>query len=120
MFSRLITAAFHRPAVVILTTVLCTLLGIAGYRGLPTDVFPDLSAPVFNVITQNSAMAPEELEARVVIPMELALRGLDGVGLVLTRGGRTTLLRRRVTGAARLRECERGEASGAEDETQRR
>ena len=42
-------------------------------------MFPDLSAPVFNVIVQNPAMGAEELEASVAIPMETALAGLPDV-----------------------------------------
>jgi cobalt-zinc-cadmium resistance protein CzcA len=46
---------------------------------LRRDVFPDLSAPVFNIIIQNAAMGPEELETSVTIPMEAALAGLPEV-----------------------------------------
>jgi heavy metal efflux system protein len=48
-------------------------------RELPRDVFPDLSAPVFNVIVQNPAMNADELEMRVAIPFETALSGLPSV-----------------------------------------
>jgi heavy metal efflux system protein len=66
------------------TLVLCCLLiaigaGIVAYRQLSTDVFPDLTVPVFNVITQNAAMAPEELELSVTLPLESSLNGLPGV-----------------------------------------
>ena len=37
-------------------------------------MFPDLSAPVFNVIVQNPAMGAEELETGVAIPMEIGAR----------------------------------------------
>ena len=33
-------------------------------------MFPDLSAPVFNVITQNTAMGAEELETAIAIPLK--------------------------------------------------
>jgi cobalt-zinc-cadmium resistance protein CzcA len=48
-------------------------------QDLRRDVFPDLSAPVFNVIAQNSAMGAEELERAVAIPLEVALAGLPDV-----------------------------------------
>src|SRR5262245_40490280 len=54
-------------------------MGIVTCRALPRDVFPDLSQPVFNVILQNAAMGPEELETRVTIPLETALSGLPNV-----------------------------------------
>ena len=49
------------------------------FRDLRRDVFPDLSAPVFNVIVQNPAMGAEELETGIAIPMEVALAGLPDV-----------------------------------------
>ena len=42
-------------------------------------MFPDLSAPVFNVIVQNPAMGAEELETGIAIPLEAALAGLPAV-----------------------------------------
>jgi cobalt-zinc-cadmium resistance protein CzcA len=42
-------------------------------------VFPDLSAPVFNIIVQNPAMGPEELETLVAVPLEAELAGLPEV-----------------------------------------
>ena len=42
-------------------------------------MFPDLSAPVFNVIVQNAAMGAEELETAIAIPLEAALAGLPDV-----------------------------------------
>ena len=42
-------------------------------------MFPDLSAPVFNVIAQNPAMGAEELETAIAIPLEVALAGLPDV-----------------------------------------
>src|SRR5688572_16119246 len=43
---------------------------------LPRDVFPDLTTPVFNVIVQAPAMGTEEIERRVVMPIERAMSGL--------------------------------------------
>ena len=48
-------------------------------QDLRRDVFPDLSAPVFNVIAQNPAMGAEELETAIAIPLEVALAGLPDV-----------------------------------------
>ncbi|MEW5848198.1 MAG: efflux RND transporter permease subunit [Myxococcota bacterium] len=79
MIRRLIRASHAHPLPVVLATVLLVAVGGASYRDLPADVFPDLSAPIFNVIAQNSAMAPEELEASIVIPLEVALSGLPQV-----------------------------------------
>jgi heavy metal efflux system protein len=79
MISRIMRAAFARPAFTILAGLVAAGFGAASLQQLRRDVFPDLSAPVFNVIVQNPAMGTEELEAAVAIPLEAALAGLPDV-----------------------------------------
>jgi cobalt-zinc-cadmium resistance protein CzcA len=79
MIQRFIVESFGKPLVAILLVVACSIMGVITFRDLPRDVFPDLSAPVFNVIVQNAAMGSEELETRVTIPIETALSGLPNV-----------------------------------------
>ena len=73
MTSRIMTAAFARPVFTILVVLVAAAFGAASFQQLRRDVFPDLSAPVFNVIVQNAAMGAEELEASVAIPIETAV-----------------------------------------------
>jgi cobalt-zinc-cadmium resistance protein CzcA len=79
LIDRVILACFGTPLIAVLLTLAGAALGATWLRELPRDVFPDLSAPVFNVIAQNPAMAAEELELRVAIPIETALAGLPDV-----------------------------------------
>ncbi len=79
MIQRLIVESFGKPLVALLLVLTCSVLGVVTFRDLPRDVFPDLSAPVFNVIVQNPVMGSEELETRVTIPIETALSGLPNV-----------------------------------------
>ena len=79
MINRIIHAAFRRPGVVVTLVAAAAALGAYRLGELRRDVFPDLSIPLFNVIVQNSAMGPEELEASVAIPLELELTGLPQV-----------------------------------------
>lgn len=79
MIEAIIRASFRRALLTVGMVLLCVAVGATAYRDLPTDVFPDLSAPVFNLIVQNPVMAPEELETTIAIPLETALAGLSGV-----------------------------------------
>src|SRR5690349_9574966 len=79
MLDKLITASFRKPLIAIVLAVAGAAIGTAWMRELPRDVFPDLSAPVFNIIVQNPAMNADELEMRVAIPFETALSGLPQV-----------------------------------------
>jgi heavy metal efflux system protein len=77
--SRLIRASFNAPLLTILLVSAGVTIGTFWIQDLRRDVFPDLSAPVFNVITQNAAMGAEELETAIAIPLEAALAGLPDV-----------------------------------------
>ena len=79
MISRLIGESFRAPLLTVLIVAAGTTIGAFWMQDLRRDVFPDLSAPVFNVITQNPAMGAEELETAVAIPLEVVLAGLPDV-----------------------------------------
>jgi cobalt-zinc-cadmium resistance protein CzcA len=76
---RIIRAASAAPGLTALLVLAGAGLGAVWLQDLPRDVFPDLSAPVFNVIVQNAALGPEELEVGISIPLEAALAGLPEV-----------------------------------------
>src|SRR3990172_7222225 len=79
MIERMLRSSFFLPGLALTLVLAATALGAVWLRDLRRDVLPDLSAPVFNIIVQNPAMGPEELETSVAIPMEAALAGLPDV-----------------------------------------
>lgn len=79
MIGRLIDRSFRAPLLVVLIVGAASAVGAVWLQDLRRDVFPELSAPIFNVITQNAAMGAEELETAIAIPMEVALAGLPEV-----------------------------------------
>ncbi|WP_291985285.1 efflux RND transporter permease subunit [Luteitalea sp.] len=79
MIRRLIDGSFRTPLLAILLVGASSAIGAVWLQDLRRDVFPDLSAPIFNVITQNASMGAEELETAIAIPMEVALAGLPDV-----------------------------------------
>ncbi|AKJ03923.1 cobalt-zinc-cadmium resistance protein CzcA [Archangium gephyra] len=79
MIARILKASFSRPGLTVVLALALSAFGVVAFQGLRRDVFPDLSAPIFNVIVQNPAMGAEELETAVAIPMEVALAGLPDV-----------------------------------------
>src|SRR5262245_11365630 len=79
MLGPIITGSFNKPLVAVVLAIAGAALGAVWMRELPRDVFPDLSAPVFNLIVQNPTMNADELEMRVAIPFETALSGLPSV-----------------------------------------
>ena len=79
MIGRFIRATLGAPLLTLLLVGAGTAVGAMWLQELRRDVFPDLSAPVFNVIAQNAAMGAEELETSIAIPLEVALAGLPDV-----------------------------------------
>ena len=79
MIEKILRKSFSHSALTLILVIAASVIGAVWLRELRRDVFPDLSAPVFNIIVQNPAMGAEELETGVAIPMEAALAGLPNV-----------------------------------------
>src|ERR1041385_4154637 len=79
MLTNILKTSFSKRGLALFLVLAGSALGAVWLTDLRRDVFPDLSAPVFNVIVQNPAMGAEELETGVAIPMEAALAGIPDV-----------------------------------------
>jgi cobalt-zinc-cadmium resistance protein CzcA len=79
MILRTIRESSAAPLLTVLLVLAGSAIGAVWLQDLRRDVFPDLSAPVFNVIAQNAAMGAEELETAIAIPLEVELAGLPNV-----------------------------------------
>ncbi len=79
MIERTIRTSLREPLITTLLVAAGAVIGALWLQDLRRDVFPDLSAPVFNVIAQNPAMGAEDLETSIAIPLEVELAGLPDV-----------------------------------------
>ncbi|MBX0292022.1 CusA/CzcA family heavy metal efflux RND transporter [Hymenobacter sp. HSC-4F20] len=79
MLSRIIRASIHNKLFVVL--LLIALLGWGGYSAahLPLDAIPDVTNNQVQVITQSPALAAQEVEQLLTVPLELSLRTIPGV-----------------------------------------
>jgi cobalt-zinc-cadmium resistance protein CzcA len=76
MIKRIVSFALHQPLFMILMVVLFVAGGIAAFKSLPIEAFPDVSDIQVQVITLFPGRAPEEVEKQVTIPLETVLAGL--------------------------------------------
>src|SRR5882724_1115905 len=76
MIERVVSFALNKPLFVVLGLILFVAGGLAAFRSLPIEAFPDVTDTQVNIITLYAGRAPEEVEKQVTIPLEVALSGL--------------------------------------------
>ena len=76
MIKRIVSFALRQPLFVMLGLVLFIGAGIAAFKGLPIEAFPDVTDTQVNVITLYPGRAAEEVERQVTIPLEVSLAGI--------------------------------------------
>ena len=76
MIRRIVSVALHQPVYILLLLVLFIAGGVAAFRSLPVEAFPDVTDVQVTVITLFPGHAPEEVEKQVTIPLEIGLSGL--------------------------------------------
>lgn len=79
---KLIYFALSQRLFVVLMALVVLGFGIKSYRELPIDAFPDISPTQVKIILKANGMTPTEMESRVVIPIERAMVGIPGEGMM--------------------------------------
>ncbi len=74
--SRLIHFALTQRILMLLLVALLCGGGWYAFSNLPIDAFPDVSPTQVKIIVKAPGMTPEEVEARITIPVELELLGI--------------------------------------------
>ncbi len=76
MLARLTEFALTQRLLVLGLTLLLIAAGIAAWRDLPIDAFPDVSTTQVKIILKAPGMTPEEVESRVAAPVETEMLGI--------------------------------------------
>lgn len=79
MLNKWIQFSLHNRLLVLAIAGLLMIGGTYTSLQLPVDVLPDLNRPRVSIFLEAGGMAPEEVEALVVYPVETALNGATGV-----------------------------------------
>ncbi|MEQ1527460.1 MAG: CusA/CzcA family heavy metal efflux RND transporter [Gallionella sp.] len=76
MLSKLVEFSLTQRLLVGVLTLLLVGTGIVAFRDLPIDAFPDVSSTQIKLIMKAPGMTPEEVEARIVTPIEVEMLGI--------------------------------------------
>src|SRR5512143_264014 len=76
MIRRITAFALYQPLFVAMLLVLFVAAGVAAFRAVPVEAFPDVTDVQVTVITLFPGHAPEEVEKQITIPLEIGLSGL--------------------------------------------
>lgn len=79
MLHRLIDASLRQRAFLLIVAGVSLFIGVWSAFNLPIDAVPDITSPQVQVNTEVLALAPEESEKAVTIPLEMELAGIQGV-----------------------------------------
>ena len=76
MLAGVVEFALTQRLLVVVLTLLLVGAGVNAFRQLPIDAFPDVSSTQVKIIMKAPGMTPEEVESRVVTPIELEMLGI--------------------------------------------
>jgi cobalt-zinc-cadmium resistance protein CzcA len=79
MIQRIVAGALRMPFLVFACAVLLIILGLAAYRQLDIEAYPNPCPPLVEVLTQPPGWSAEETERYVTIPVEVGLSGMPGL-----------------------------------------
>src|SRR5436309_7894111 len=76
MLKRVVSFGLDQPLFLVLLVGLFLAAGVAAFRALPVEAFPDVTDVQTTIVTLVPGHAAEEVEKQVTIPLELALAGV--------------------------------------------
>ncbi len=76
MLNKLAEFALTQRLLTLLFTLLLVVAGVQAWREIPIDAFPDVSTTQVKLILKAPGMTPEEVEARIVAPIETEMLGI--------------------------------------------
>src|SRR5271165_2600259 len=79
MIQRVVALALRMPFIVLSTAVLLIVVGLAAYKQLDIEAYPNPVPPLVEVITQPDGWSAEETERYITIPLEIGLSGMPGI-----------------------------------------
>jgi multidrug efflux pump len=74
-----IDSAISRSRTTLSIFMVTLLAGLAAYRAIPIEMFPDVQVPVVVTTVMHEGISPEDAERLLTKPVELELKTIDGI-----------------------------------------
>ena len=82
MLRRIIEFALSQRMLVLVLAALLAGAGGYAFSRLPIDAYPDISTTQVKLILKAPGMTPEEVESRVITPIEMEMLGIPGQAIL--------------------------------------
>jgi len=79
MIQRLVSLALGVPGIVAMVGLVLVFGGLAAFKQLDVEAYPNPVPPLVEVITQPDGWSAEDVERQVTIPLEIGLSGMPGL-----------------------------------------
>ncbi len=79
MFSRIIGFSIRNPLIIGIGVLALIIWGVVSFRSLPIDAVPDITNNQVQVVTLTPALAPQEVERLITIPVEQTMATIAGI-----------------------------------------
>ncbi len=79
MINSLVAFALKNRALVLILFLLTLVAGVAAFRALNIEAYPDPVPPYVNIITQAPGLSAEEMERYVTIPIETQVSAIQNL-----------------------------------------
>ncbi len=79
MLNRIIKFSLDQRLLMFVLAALLVVTGVAAFRQLPIDAFPDTTPVMVQVNTTAPAMGPSDIEMQITYPLEQVIAGLPGL-----------------------------------------
>ncbi|WOE31516.1 MULTISPECIES: CusA/CzcA family heavy metal efflux RND transporter [unclassified Acinetobacter] len=76
MLKRIIAFSLSQRILVLLIGLAISVAGYMAFTKLPIDAFPDVSSTQVQIVMKSPGMTPEEVESRIVVPIEQEMLGI--------------------------------------------
>src|ERR1700749_4814148 len=80
----IVSFALRQRVLVVALLVLTLIAGIASFRQLNIEAYPDPVPPLVDIVTQSTGQSAEEIERYITIPIEIQMAGIPNVSTVRT------------------------------------